>query len=956
VNVRLERAGRDDGPQLATHVWLFYASERQAAAGWVDDITPGEIFFWRYGSTAYTKQLKVGDTVVVMVGSSDEESQSAGARIIATGLLAADDSINIEDTEQNARSWPVLCIDAFQDRSIDRRDVEASTGVSIRQQGAVHPITLETLHGINEHLSRSGLRQPLPVSIADAVRAFDDGEALATALAHHPRIKLADGASQLAWPPQVPPRDSDLATQIDSGVDLDAYVPFRNDAPSESEDALDRGPLALFLARRLHLIWCEMNGCAPSPRSSPEDQVQKAAAGRTQRPSSVSAETDTFIVHIDSPWGGGKTTFANFVARVLDPRRERLSERHFLRSVARPFATSDELAETTLQQIFFLDPNADEKERERWPEPARQHWIIARYNAWRDHYVQPPWWHVFLTVEDALCQALRSKTGRGTSRLFTRNWWKQTFVDRRAWNCRRRLVRIRLDRLGYLIFNTKIRNQLSLLALAGLVGLVIWQTELVTRVLDLSGHSTPAAKSWIDFLVAALGVAGVSVTALFSTISQSLAPELEFTAEHKQIGVRDPIGRFRESFGRIMRHADRPVLLIVDDIDRCEPKVVVELLRGFQTILRSPRLFVLVLGDRSWIEKSHEIHHRDLAGITVGTESKLGARFVEKVFQLSFTLPAMKPEVRRRFTRAVIEGATDTKPLLKEGMTDPPSADQPLPLDGTQHPVNDQQSMNGQSARNRQAPAFAPTRDVLRELEQKLDMFTLLSGPVGRREQLASAAKQVALRYGASEEEIDALTAIRLVVASGADASYHDEVYNALSRLAGCLPNNPRQIKRIVNAFAIYEAVGRLYFNYRLTSDNTESGRLRARRWRQLAIWVTLATEWPDTWRALAREPMLLEAAYAEDLADHEKIRQLLLDRQSDEEAKKTVAATLHRLVHDRSLLRLLGSDSDARARLAAGRTTDEADTFAATRVEAAAVYEFNRIMWAPGFPTTPPP
>src|SRR5262249_2468067 len=152
---------------------------------------------------------------------------------------------------------------------------------------------------------------------------------------------------------------------------------------------------------------------------------------------------------------------------------------------------------------------------------------------------------------------------------------------------------------------------------------------------------------------------------------------------------------------------------------------------------------------------------------------------------------------------------------LEQATTDPRSADQPQPSDGTQPSVNNQGSpTNGQSAPNGQALAFKPARDALREFEQKLNRLTLLSGPVGRREQLVTAAKDEALRYGAREEEVDALTTIKLVAASGADASYHGEVFNALSRLAACLPNNPRQIKRIVNAFAIYETVGRLYFNY----------------------------------------------------------------------------------------------------------------------------------------------
>jgi hypothetical protein len=57
---------------------------------------------------------------------------------------------------------------------------------------------------------------------------------------------------------------------------IDAYVPFSGDAANESEDVLDRGPLALFLGRRLHLIWCELNGCPPHSKASAENEVGSA--------------------------------------------------------------------------------------------------------------------------------------------------------------------------------------------------------------------------------------------------------------------------------------------------------------------------------------------------------------------------------------------------------------------------------------------------------------------------------------------------------------------------------------------------------------------------------------------------------------------------------------------------------------------------------------------------------
>ena len=163
--------------------------------------------------------------------------------------------------------------------------------------------------------------------------------------------------------------------------------------------------------------------------------------------------------------------------------------------------------------------------------------------------------------------------------------------------------------------------------------------------------------------------------------------------------------------------------------------------------------------------------------------------------------------------------------------------------------------------------------------------------------------------------------------------------------LADLLPNNPRQIKRVFNAFSVYEMVGRLHFRYQVSDAGQEGGAL-ARRWRQLALWVTLATDWPDTWRAVAKRPALLDAAFGESETQREAITATLLNGLSPTEAG-SLTETLRRLRTDPDLSTLLGG-------LAAAKSgVDARDLFAATALDSQAVYEFNRIMWEPGFPLT---
>jgi hypothetical protein len=104
-------------------------------------------------------------------------------------------------------------------------------------------------------------------------------------------------------------------------------------------------------------------------------------------------------------------------------------------------------------------------------------------------------------------------------------------------------------------------------------------------------------------------------------------------------------------------------------------------------------------------------------------------------------------------------------------------------------------------------------------------------------------------------------------------------------------------------------------------------------------MWVTLAIEWPETWRAIARRPELLTRAFGPEkgrkTADEKFIGALA------EADRPPALAILRRLRTDRALVALLSRQDDAPA--AAGE-------FAATAMEAEAVFEFNRIIWEPDF------
>jgi hypothetical protein len=673
-----------------------------------------------------------------------------------------------------------------------------------------------------------------------------------------------DEATQaaIAWkgepwrpPEEAKPDEKSKGTSEEDGPEADepdVRFSLLTDAPCEDEDRLGRGPYALFLARRLNHIWHNLNPPGPARISGP-----------SQRPGA--RESNTFILHVDAPWGGGKTTFAHFVARVLQPTNEAIGEHHFLYSSlgARPSAS--------LADLLGPPPGAT---ADGSSGPALQPWIVARYNAWRDQYVQPPWWQIFCSIESAVDEELvRNENWEARARI----WWK-----------------VQLYKLG----NSKLRGQMTMWAIFGILLLLLWATGVLGTLWTQTSGNPESIGKIVGAAVAILGFGGVGIATLFTLIGQSLNPDLDFTAESKQIGVGDPISRFRAMFEQTLQLAGRPVLLIVDDIDRCDPRAVVEVMRGFQTVVRSSRLFVLLLGDREWIEAAHDNYHESMKGIA-DPESSLGAQFVRKVIQLSFRLPVMSDAARNDYTRYILSSSEARR-------------------------------------------AEPKVNEILQKLEQRLERSDLSNISVAQREmkieEAASEARDQLKEHGQQSDTklLDQIVAIKQVVAASQDSEREAKLTSALADLFSSLPSNPRQMKRIVMAFGIYENVGRLYYQYRQTQTG-EDGEEKARRWRQLAIWVTLATEWPATWRELARRPNLLSGAFAGPERRAEVLSALNRLPQAEGDRLKAV---IERLQADPPLSTLLNQAKGDSA------------------LEETAIYEFNRIIWEPGFklyPDNPP-
>ncbi|HEX8225812.1 MAG TPA: P-loop NTPase fold protein [Allosphingosinicella sp.] len=131
------------------------------------------------------------------------------------------------------------------------------------------------------------------------------------------------------------------------------------------------------------------------------------------------------------------------------------------------------------------------------------------------------------------------------------------------------------------------------------------------------------------------------------------------------------------------------IVLYVDDLDRCPPDKVVEVLQAIHMLLYFPLFVVFVAVDVRWVDRalqsefpmflrgSNPAVQADEADPEGGTARGPAARaehYLEKIFQIPFWVQRMAPAASSRFVAALAEGAVlaeDEAPLHEEAGTGP---------------------------------------------------------------------------------------------------------------------------------------------------------------------------------------------------------------------------------------------------------------------------------------------
>ena len=331
-----------------------------------------------------------------------------------------------------------------------------------------------------------------------------------------------------------------------------------------------------------------------------------------------------------------------------------------------------------------------------------RNWVVVEFNAWRHQRMRPPWW--------ALIQSIYSDAKKET-RWLSLKWW---------------LWRFWADLTPALITVALLLTTFSFIV-SGLQGPKDF--ELAPKL-----------------LVAIAAAAGAIWTYSRSLIFGSARAAQTYTELRS-----DPLAPIVQLFRRLIRSIKRPVVVFIDDLDRCDSKFVIELLEGIQTLFRSAPVTYVVAADRKWICSSFDQTFEPF-GRSIGDPGRpLGYLFLEKVFQVSASVPRLSEEVQGEYWKVLLRG------------------------DGVDPRTLEERRKSAEKAASQEVSG-AKTHE---ELDAKI---AAEARPLEKAAMRAAAAKQIISPEARKETE------------------------HRLQPFAGLLEPNPRAMKRLVNAYGLHQA------------------------------------------------------------------------------------------------------------------------------------------------------
>jgi len=158
----------------------------------------------------------------------------------------------------------------------------------------------------------------------------------------------------------------------------------------------------------------------------------------------------------------------------------------------------------------------------------------------------------------------------------------------------------------------------------------------------------------------------------------------------------------------------RPLVVFVDDLDRCAPGTVVQVIEAINLFLAGqyPNCIFVIAMEPDMVAAHVAAAYGNLAARFEGGEFDPGWRFLEKIVQLPLTLPALAPERTAVFVESLLAG----KPT-QDAPPEPPAGAEPATVEDPDRDLTGAVELAGTVA-----PQTAEAEEVRRSVARRLSI------------------------------------------------------------------------------------------------------------------------------------------------------------------------------------------------------------------------------------------
>ncbi len=341
---------------------------------------------------------------------------------------------------------------------------------------------------------------------------------------------------------------------------------------------------------------------------------------------------------------------------------------------------------------------------------------------------------------------------------------------------------------------------------------------------------------------------GVQVYQRFFKFDLNIAQYIKQPNYGERVGF---LGEFDDDFRRIVRAVTQkgknPLVIFIDDLDRCEPPRSVEIIEAINVLIDSQYCVYIIGMDSRGVAASIENKYAELKDFYESESDPggltLGQQFLEKIIQINFRIPPV--------TEETIAGFIDQN--LRS--VNPPWLAQEQ--DNLQR--NLERSVAGLDYNPRRVKRLmTELLNRPRRLFSSSDAVPGSESGVPEQTEPGQAVKTVALSDRASDAELEQR---RQRAREFQDMPFEDleAVQQATFHAASVLDYNPRKIKRFLNEFRLRAAI----------ADQRNLLTLGEIDLSRLGNWITIGTRWPDIIGILTEHP-----TFAAELLDAHALRE----------------------------------------------------------------------------------